>query len=401
MVDMEIGIVGKPNVGKSTLFNALTKGAAQMANYPFTTIDPNRGVAYVRSRCPHVDFDVQCNPNNSLCEGGVRLVPVECIDVAGLVKGAHEGKGLGNQFLDHLGKASALIHVIDAAGSTDADGTPVEVGSHDPLDDVEFLEDEVAFWIQGILSRDFARKSKQMEAAGAKLHVALAERLTGLAITDAQVLLALKRLELPERPSTWTGEHLLQLARKVREISKPLTIAANKCDIAPPGNVERLKALKEKGYRVAPISAEVELALGKARKAGFVEYTPGSDAFVINEGAPLNPAQRKGLDKMAAIMKQMGGTGVTPLIEDVVFHVLDMIVIYPVEDESRYTDKQGRIFPDAHLVPKGTTAKEFAFRIHTDLGERFIRAIDVRSKRTVGADHVLRDRDVIKIIADA
>jgi small GTP-binding protein len=397
---MEIGIVGKPNVGKSTLFNAMTQGTADVANYPFTTIDPNKGVAYVRSKCPHTEFGVQCNPNNSRCDGGTRLLPVELIDVAGLVKGAHEGKGLGNQFLDHLRQASALIHIIDASGSTDAEGLPCDIGSHDPLEDVAFLEEEISLWIRDILSRDFRRKSKQMEMPGTKLHVALAERLTGLAISENQVFLAMRETELLEKPSAWSDDDLLRLSHKIRQISKPLTIAANKTDIAPRENLDALAALKDKGYHVWPICAEVELALTKAGAAGVIDYELGATCFSIKEDARLNDAQRKGLNIMSDIMEKCDGTGVTPLIEDVTFNILDLIVAYPVEDENKLIDKQDRVLPDAHLIPRGSTAKDLAFKVHTDLGKKFIRALDVRTKRTVGADHELKDRDIIKIIAD-
>ena len=247
--------------------------------------------------------------------------------MAGLVKGAHEGKGLGNQFLDHLRQASALIHIIDASGSTDAEGNPCDVGTHDPLEDVAFLEDEIALWIREILSRDFRRKSKQMEQGDTKLHVALAERLTGLAISENQVFLAMRETDLMEKPSGWSDDDLLRLSHKIREISKPLTIAANKTDIAPEENVAALMGLKDKGYHVWPICAEVELALSKAGAAGIVEYELGATTFTIGDDSKLNDAQRKGLETMAALMEKCGGTGVTPLIEDVAFNTLDLMVV--------------------------------------------------------------------------
>ena len=122
---MEIGVVGKPNVGKSTFFNACSLGNAEVAAYPFTTIKPNRAVAAVRTRCVCRELGVEDNPRNSRCVGGERFVPIEVIDVAGLVPKAHEGRGLGNQFLDELRRASVLIHVVDTAGATDAEGVVV------------------------------------------------------------------------------------------------------------------------------------------------------------------------------------------------------------------------------------------------------------------------------------
>ena len=122
---MLIGIIGKSNVGKSTFFNAVTDLSVQTANYPFTTIEPNVGVAYVRIECICKEFEVQDNPVHSVCIDGIRFIPVKVIDIAGLVPGAHLGKGIGNKFLDDSRQADALIHVVDASGSTDSEGRPV------------------------------------------------------------------------------------------------------------------------------------------------------------------------------------------------------------------------------------------------------------------------------------
>ena len=131
---MIIGIVGKPSSGKTTILNALCMTDAKMGNYPFTTINPNRGIAYVRVPCPCRDLDTNCNPRTGSCQEGTRYVPIEVLDVAGLVPGASEGKGLGNQFLDDLRQANVLIHVLDTSGTTDAEGNDVD--SYNPVDDI-------------------------------------------------------------------------------------------------------------------------------------------------------------------------------------------------------------------------------------------------------------------------
>ncbi|UCF08402.1 MAG: redox-regulated ATPase YchF [Thermoplasmata archaeon] len=396
---MEIGVVGKPNVGKSTFFSAATLAKAEIASYPFTTIEANRGVMYVRTKCPHEDFEMQCNPRNSRCEKGTRLVPVEAIDVAGLVPDAHKGKGLGNKFLDDLRQASALIHIVDASGATDSEGNPCDVGGHDPLEDVKFLEKEVNHWISGILFKDWHKLSKQIEMDGAKIERVLAEKLTGLGVTEGQVYAALRDASLGEKTTQWSEDDLLMLSHHIRRHAKPMIIAANKCEIAPPENIARLNALED--YTVVPTCAEVELALRRAAKADIIDYIPGAASFTLMEGKDIPDNQRKALGKIEHILDKISDTGVQKCIEEAVFNLLDLMVVYPVEDETHLTDKEGRVLPDAYLMKRGSTAVDLAYKVHTDLGNNFIRAIDARTKRVVGHDHELSDCDVIKIVANA
>ncbi len=389
---MEIGVVGKPNVGKSTFFSAATLAKAEIASYPFTTIDPNRGVGYVRAKCPHTDFNVKCNPKNAKCVKGIRYVPVEIIDVAGLVPDAHKGKGLGNKFLDDLRQASALIHIVDASGSTDTEGNPCETGAHDPVEDVKFLEKEITFWIKNIIEKDWKKISHLNEKK--EIEKLLSEKLTGLGISEPEIKTALH--SLPENPKEWDDEILFNLASNIRKLGKPIIIAANKCDIASKENIEKLKKLD---YTVIPTSAESELALRKAANTELIDYNPGSDDFKITKKEKLNEKQIHGLEFIREKMREYGGTGIQKCIETAVFNVLDRIVVYPVEDENKLTDKDGNVLPDAHLMKKGSTALELAYKIHTDIGKNFIRAIDAHTKRIIGADHVLKDGDVIKIVA--
>jgi len=384
-------------VGKSTFFSSATLVQAEIANYPFTTIDANKGVMYAQTTCPEAQFDLKCTPGNAGCEGGIRFIPVEAIDVAGLVPDAYQGKGLCNQFLNHLSQASGLIHIIDAAGSTDPEGNPVDVGTNDPVEDVKFLEKEITYWMKGILDKDWRRLSKHMEAPGAKLDKMFAEKLNGIGVNEHHMAIVLRNLDLGERPSLWSDQDLFDLSDEIRVVSKPITLAANKADLAPADNLKRLQALE--GYTVIPTIAEAELALRRAAKAGMIQYNPGDATFEISEGAGLNPAQEKGLNNIKEAMEKIGGTGVQKCIQEVIFDVLDLMVTYPVEDENKLTDKKNRVLPDAFLMKKGSTAKEMAFKVHTDLGNNFIRAIDAKTKRVIGADHELKDGDVIKIVS--
>ncbi len=392
---MEVGLVGKPNVGKSTFFAAATRAEVEMASYPFTTIDANKGVGYVRARCPHEELEVTCQPNHTPCVEGTRMIPVKMIDVAGLVPDAHTGKGLGNKFLDDLRQASMLIHIVDASGSTNAEGEPCPVGEHDPVEDVKFLEKEIDHWIKGILEKNWSKVSRKLELAGGKLEKVVYEQVSGLGVSEANVSTAIRESKLPEKPKDWDDEVLLTLASNLRKRTKPIIIAANKADMAPEENMDKLNSLD---YPVVSTSAEYELAIRKASEKDIVHYLPGDDDFeILNED--LTEAQTKALKSIREFMQGNGGLGVQQVMEKAVYELLDRIVVYPVENEHNYTDKEGRVLPDAYLMPKGSTALDLAYTVHSDIGEGFIRAVDARTDRVIGREHELDDGDIIKIVS--
>ena len=388
---MKIGLVGKPNAGKSTFFTAATSATAQIGDYPFTTIDKNVGIAYVRKPCPSKELGLDPNPNNSLSVDGIRFIPIEVIDVAGLVPGAHEGKGMGNKFLDDLRQADVLIQIVDCSGTTDLEGNTVE--GEDPLDEIKFLEDELHHWIGEIVVRNWSRSARAVEA-GEKIENFLSERLAGLKFTREQVILSLRKAKISKPVMHWGSEEGLVLAGYLQEIGKPIVIAANKADISSKDNIGKL----DKASAIIT-AADYELALKNATKAGLITYNSGDSDFSLNDEGQLNDGQKKALETIRQFLKKNGSTGVQDCIETAVLEKLDLIAVYPVEDETHFTDSQGHVLPDAYLVPRESTALDLAYKVHTDIGDSFIRAIDCRSKRIIGKDYELQDGDIIKIVA--
>lgn len=395
-----IGIVGKPSSGKTTFLNAATLAGAETAPYPFTTIKPNEAVAYVTSPCPCKELGVTCSPQNSRCHEGTRLIPVKLLDVAGLVPGAHEGKGMGNQFMDDLRQAAVLIQVVDISGKTNEKGEPAE--NYDPSLEIEFLPHEVDRWLFKVLKNNWHKLVRHVRQEKAALVRSLAEGLAGLGIAEKNIKDAAESAGLKlEDGDKWTDDQLFSFASEIRRLSKPIIIAANKIDV--PGSEKHLENAKKKFPKriIVPASAEIELALRNAAKAGLIDYTPGATSFTIPDESKLTEEQKKAIGLMKSVLDKYGSTGVQQCLNAAVFDLLKFIVVYPVENENRYEDKKGNILPDALLVPEGTTAKELAYRIHTDIGKSFIHAVDCRKKVRIGADQVLKNGDIIKIASAA
>lgn len=396
-----VGVVGKPNVGKSTFFAAATLKDVAIADYPFTTIQPNVGVAHLRTKCVCKELGVTDSPRNSVCVDGTRLVPVKIVDVAGLVEGASKGKGLGNQFLDDIRQADALIQVVDVSGSTDLEGRKVPPGSHDPAGDVAMVEHEFDLWMFGLLKKDWEKVTRSLEQTGGKIVEHLADRLSGLSVTFADVEQVVLHLHLrTEKPSAWTDEQLMQFVVATRKLTKPSLVAANKADL--PTSAPNIDALKKTGLKVVPCASEAELLLRKAAEHGLVEYAPGDPKFSIKDPQKLTPAQTHALHMVdEKVMKAYGGTGVQDAINQAFFDLLKAIVVFPVEDETRFTDKDGRVLPDAFVMKGGSTALDLARTVHSELAQGFLYAVDARTGKRLGADHVLSNRDVVKIVSSS
>ena len=422
---MRIGLVGKPNVGKSTYFSAATLAKVDIANYPFCTIEANVGVAFLAApqTCPCKDLRERlesdgrlepvsqddprqgsiCEPRTGTCVAYTRLVPLFLVDVAGLVPGASEGRGRGNAFLSDLANCDALIQVVDAAGLTDIEGNPIAA-----VDDVEAsLKEETAFltaeldsWIHSILDDGWSRGSRRVQAEGEKgLTTFLHERFTGLGANLSHVLQALDGFRNQwgdiDTPWMWPEERVHSLAFYLRQQLFPIHIAANKADSAKGTPWDAIQA----NGMIQPTMADMELALRRADSSGMISYSPGSDTFEIVDESKLNPAQINALSSMKEKLAQSGGTGVAELLSRVLFDALDHVVVYPVADETAWKDGEGRILPDAFVVPNGIEAKALAYKVHSDLGDGFIKAVDGRTRRIVGSEHECGDNDVIKIHA--
>ncbi|WP_420546140.1 redox-regulated ATPase YchF [Nitrosopumilus sp.] len=390
---MQIGLLGKANVGKSTFFSAATETTVASGNFPFTTIEPNIGVAYVTAECACQHFEIE--HNNDLCKKGIRYIPVKIIDIAGLVPGAHEGKGLGNQFLDDARQAEILIHVVDIAGTTDIQGQPVSVGTHNPLEDVKFVQDEFDQWFIDILKREWDKIIREIDQKRAKLTDGIAKRFSGLGVKDYQVQEVLQKLSLiSKNPKEWSDSDIETFVKDLRKNTKPMIIAANKADLC-----KDLDIINEISEVVVPCSAETELLLRKATKAGIINYFPGQEGFTINEEKEILPPQKKALDLVASVFKKIPSTGIQKILNSAVFDSLNFIVVYPVEDETKLTNKDGVVLPDTKLLPKDSTAKDLASLIHADIAKGFLHAIDCKTKQRISGDQKLKNGDVIKIVS--
>jgi len=394
---MLIGIVGKPNCGKSTFFKAATLAEVGIANYPFTTIKPNHGTGFVKVDCVDKEFNVKCNPRFGYCIDGKRFVPVDLLDVAGLVPGAHEGKGMGNQFLDDLNQADALIHIIDVSGSINEKGEAVEPLSYDPANDIAFLEHELDMWYLRLIEKGWEKFARAVNQERPELHKAVSRQLSSLRVTEDLMKNVIEKLDLNKDIIKWGKDALLRIAIELRKATKPMLIACNKIDVqGAEKNFERLKN-EFKDCMLIPCSAESELALREAAKHELIRYIPGENDFKIKNEGKLNEKQKKALDFIKNnVLEKYGSTGIQNVLDKAVFELLKCIAVFPVAT-SKLSDKDGNILPDCFLVPENITALDFAFKIHTDIGNNFIKAIDVKSKKPVGKDHILRNRDIIEI----
>ncbi|MEM4588177.1 MAG: YchF-related putative GTPase [Nanopusillaceae archaeon] len=397
---MLIGLIGKPNVGKSTIFKSITMQNVQIANYPFTTINPNEGVGFVRVEEVGYEFGVIPNPRYGFIKGKYRFVPVKIMDVAGLVPGAHKGKGLGNKFLDDLRKADILIHVLDIVGATDEEGRYIGKGNYDPIKDIFWLEEEIDWWFFEILKRNLEKEIKKIKYEKKNVLLEIHQILSGLNVDINCVISAFKKLNISEEDVSILDDErtLFLLAKEIRKISKPIIIAANRIDIDIDLAKKNMKRLKEKypDLVIVPTSGYAEIILKELDKERKIKYIPGEGNFEILGN--LDEREKRALDFIEnSIFKEFGSTGVQKLLDLAVFEVLKYIAVFPVANDN-LTDNKGNILPDCYLLPKGSKAIDLALKIHSEIAENFVRVIDMRTKKSFGKDYELKHRDVLRII---
>ncbi|MGQ9760068.1 MAG: redox-regulated ATPase YchF [Candidatus Methanomethylicaceae archaeon] len=398
---LRIGIIGKTNTGKTTLFNAVTMLNAEISNYPFTTKMPNIGVGYVKTPCVCRELGVKDNPKNSVCINGWRFIPIEVVDLPGLIKGAWTGAGLGIQFLSVAAQSDALLHIVDASGSINAKGEICEPGMGSPLADYYDIEEELIRWYMKNLLENAEQVRRLMQGRGMELSKALTEVLAGIKVKEWHVKEALQKAELTGIPfDDWDEEEFKTFATEIRYISKPTLIVANKMDL--PVAEKNFQGLQETfGERfVVPCSADVELMLRRAEKAGAISYIPGEEGFKVKDESKLTPKQKWAINYVQSrIFDKWLRTGVDQALSIAVFKLLMMNVIYPVEDAKRYSDKSGNVLPDAFMLPQGATPLDLAKEIHSELADGFLYAIDAITGIRLPKDYKLHDRDVISIIS--
>jgi ribosome-binding ATPase YchF (GTP1/OBG family) len=397
---IRVGLIGKTNAGKTTFFNSATSSNEEISTYPFTTKHPKIGNASVISLCVHREFNLKDSPKNSTCVDGWRFIPIELVDLPGLIKGAWEGKGLGNQFLSVAAQSDVLLHLVDASGSIDSSGRLAEPGTGDPIADVSDIEEEMILWYLKLFEGNRDKIIRSINS-GSDAVQSITEIFQGIGVKEWHVKRALEENELNDKKIVdFDPLQSRRFASTLRELSKPTLIVANKVDLsAAADNFKRLRE-HNKHMLVVPCSADAELTLRRAQVKGLIRYFPGDERFEINEKTSLNEKQKWALNFIRKdILGEYLQTGVQFALNVAVFKLLNMNVVYPVADPGKLSDKRGNVLPDAYLMRSGSSVEDLANEIHSDLAKGLLYAVDVRNGLRLPINYLVKDRDVLSIIS--
>ncbi|MGB9003885.1 MAG: YchF-related putative GTPase, partial [Nitrosotalea sp.] len=397
---IKIGLIGKTNTGKTTFFNAATLSGGEISTYPFTTKKPESGIGNAITPCVHTEFNVQDSPQNSKCVDGWRFIPIELIDLPGLIKGAWAGKGLGNRFLSVATQSDALLHVVDVSGGVDAAGRITEIGQGDPIADVADIEEELIMWYQKLLEGNRDKISKLVNSETEPV-MAITDVFRGIGVKESHVKEALRVTGLEDKHfDNFDTNDSKKFSAHLRKISKPTLIVANKIDLA--GADKNFDRLREKYVDtiIIPAGADSELSLRRAEQKGLIKYIPGSEQFEILHKEALNKKQLEALEFITkGILGEYMRTGVQFAINVTVFKLLKMNSVYPVADPEKLSDKKGHILPNLILMKDGSTIEDLAKEIHSDLTKGLLYAKDVRYGVRLPTTYQLRDRDIVSLVS--
>ncbi|EZF30480.1 hypothetical protein H101_05884 [Trichophyton interdigitale H6] len=380
--DPLIGLVGKPSSGKSTTLNRyqslqrkqwdqrkvllLTDASSKVGNFPFTTIDPQRAIGYLQVDCACSRYNLQdrCKPNYGGCHEGRRSVPIELLDVAGLVPGAHEGKGLGNKFLDDLRHADALIHVVDVSGTTDAEGKVTR--GYDPSQDIVWLKSEIVRWIEGNLMDKWGSIKRKHIATKSTAVETLQTQFSGYGSTSKIVARCLDRINLKEPLEEWSNETISKVVVAFIDEKFPTVIALNKIDHPDSDkNISKI-AKQEDPKSIVLCSAISEVFLRKLTKQGYIKYIEGSEFVdtredLIEMGDPDGGGLKEMDEKLKnrvenlkdLVLYRFGSTGVVQVLSRTA-ELLGLVPVFPVRNVHTFASGAtgNAVFRDCVLVNK-------------------------------------------------